>query len=260
MDGGHRPALGALQPKQQRRLARLKALVFLGFVFLAIEISYIALASPRLTVREVVVRGDPAIAPMVAQAIELPPNTSILRAPLELVRAQAESCPAVREAKVKRGFPARIAVVVERREPVAAIRRATEAFLLDKDGVTFQVPGEWGWGLPELIGPNLATGDLGVESAESEINTLMVALAALGPDPTLRASRLQLGADGLIEVTLESGAQVNLGGPENLKEKAKLLAAAVEQLGAQRIARVDLSDPASAYWEPREDMGRVGGR
>jgi cell division septal protein FtsQ len=260
MDGGHRPGLGALQPTHQRRLAQLRALVFLGFVFLAIEIAYIALASPRLTVREVVVRGDPAIAPMVAQAIQLPRNTTILRAPLQRVREQAESCPAVRGAEVRRAFPARIAVVFERREPVAAVRRATEAFLVDRGGVTFQVPGEWGWGLPELIGPSLASGDLAAETARAEIDTLMAALAALGPDPTLRASRLQLGADGNIEITLESGARVNLGRPENLVGKAKLLAAAVRQIGAQRIARVDLSDPASAYWEAREDAGRAGGR
>jgi len=260
MDGGHRPALGALQSGQQRRLARLKALVVLCFVFLAVEIIYIALASPRLTVREVIVRGDPAIASMVAQAIELPPNTTILGAPLELVKEQAESCPAVREAKVKRAFPARLAVIVERREPVAAVRRATEAFLLDRDRVTFQVPGEWGWGLPELVGPHLAAGNLEEKSARADIETLMTALAALGPDPTLRATRLQLTADGQIEVTLESGAQVNLGRPENLGGKAKLLLAAVEQLGAQHIARLDLSDPASAYWEPRDAVGREKGR
>jgi cell division protein FtsQ len=260
MDGGHRPALGAMQPTQQQRLARLQALAFLAFVFLAIEIIYVALASPRLTVREVIVRGDPTIATLAAEKIELPANTTMLRAPLALVRRQAESCPAVREARVSRDLPRRLVVTVERREPMAAIRRATGAVLLDREGVTFQVPGEWGWGLPEFIGPNLSSGELRQEPARGETSVLMAALGALGPDPRLRANRLQLGGAGEIEVTLESGPRVNLGQPENLAGKVKLLAAALEQIGAERIERIDVSDPASAYWEPREDTERTVAR
>jgi cell division septal protein FtsQ len=57
-----------MQPTHQERLARLKALVLLAFLFLAIEIIYIAVASPRLAVRDVVVRGNPVIAMLVCCA------------------------------------------------------------------------------------------------------------------------------------------------------------------------------------------------
>ena len=47
-------------------------------------------------------------------------------------------------------------MTIERREPVAVVRRADVAFLIDPDGVPFTVADEWGWGLPELTGPRLA--------------------------------------------------------------------------------------------------------
>ena len=92
------------------------------------------------------------------------------------------------------------------------------------------------------------------EGAASEIEMLLAVLRALGTDPRLGTTRLQLGSDEQIEVTLASGARVNLGEGNELAAKAKLLAAAIEQIGANRIARLDLADPKAAFWEPRADV------
>ena len=254
MDANHRPALGAVRSAGPSPLWRLRLAAGIVIVLFAVELVYIALASPRLAVREVTIRGDRQIAGVVAEAIRLPANTNVLRAPLDLVKKQAESLPAVREARVSRDFPNRLVVTVERREAVAVIRGAKRAILVDPEGVAFTVSEEWGWGLPEMVGPRL--GDQGVEAegASSEIEVLLAVLRALGTDPRLRATRLQLGREGQIEVTLASGARVNLGEGKELAAKAGLLAAAMEQIGANRIARLDLADPKAAFWEPRGDV------
>ena len=222
-----------------------------AITLLTAEILYIPLASPRFAVRQVEIRGDEAVARQVAASIHLPANTSMVRAPLGLVKRQAESCAAVREARVSRALPDRLVVTIERREPVAVVRRADATFLIDPDGAPFMVRDEWGWGLPELSGPRLLAGDLNSKAAASEMRDLLAVLRALGPDPRLRVTRLQLGRDGGVELTLDSGAMVELGAAKELGAKARLLVAAIEQLGIERIKRLDLSVPRSAYWEPR---------
>jgi cell division septal protein FtsQ len=159
-----------------------------------------------------------------------------------------------------RAFPDRIIVTVERREPVAVVRRNDAAVLIDPDGVPFTVAEEWGCGLPELSAPNLASGELTSPAARSEIRDLLAVLRALGPDPRLRVTRLQLGRDGRLELTLDSGTVVDLGAARDLGAKARLLVAAIEQIGVGRIKRLDLSIPRSAWWEPREGRQSAGAR
>lgn len=226
--------------------------VAVAIALLAAEMIYIPLASPRFAVHRVEIRGDEGVAREVAAGIRLPANTNMLRAPLGLVKRQAESCAAVREARVSRALPDRIIVTIERREPVAVVRRADAAFLIDPDGVPFTVADEWGWGLPELSGPRLVSGEIKSKAAAAEIRDLLAVLRALGPDPRLRVTRLQLGREGGVELALDSGAIVELGAAKELGAKARLLVAAIEQIGIERIKVLDLSIPRSAYWEPRE--------
>jgi cell division protein FtsQ len=216
-----------------------------------VELIYIPLNSPRFAVRTVVVRGEDRVARVVASSIKLSPNTNFLRAPLRQTRKQVERVTAVRSAHVSRFFPNRMLVTFERREPISVIRRGDVATLVDPEGVTFTVPEEWGWGLPELAGPELSRKGPSGKAAEQEIKRLIAVLRALGPDPRLRVNRLQLDRDNRVEVVLESGATVKLGAPENLRAKAQLLMAAVEQVGLEQIHQMDLSDPKAAYWEPR---------
>jgi cell division protein FtsQ len=250
--GFQRLAEKAASPSRPLSLA-----VALAVALLLAELVYIPLASPRLAVRSVQVRGDENVARAAAARIHLPANTSMLRAPLALIEQQAESCAAVREARASRALPDRIVVAVERREPIAVIRRGDAALLVDPSGVPFTVAGECGWGLPELTAPHLAAGALTSQAARSEIRDCLAVLRALGPDPRLRVTRLQLGRDGRIELILDSGAAVYLGQPRDLGVKARLLVAVVEQIGIDRIKRLDLSLPPSAWWEPREGGRRA---
>lgn len=258
----HRPRLGALGSTGAGRdyaPGLRRAVILVGLAFAA-ELLCIALASPRFAVREVVLRGDPTITRQLAQHIELPGNTSIVRAPMGLLRRQVESIPAVQQMCVSRHFPGRLIVTVARREAVAVIRRADEALLVDPTGVPFTVAGEWGWGLPALVGPHLSGERPDEDESRAEIAALLEVLHALGPDPRLRATRLVVIGDRHIEVTLDSGPRVNVGDTEQLAVKANLLAAALDQLKAERIAYLDVSDPGSAFWRPSVDTASAAVR
>ncbi len=189
----------------------------------------------------------------VISRISLPANTNILRAPTRLLAEQIEAAPAVRKAYVSRDFPSSLVVTLERRQPVAVIRRGERAMLVDVEGVVFGLHDEWGWGLPELVGPHLTESGVRTDAAAAEIASLLAVLRAVGPEPRLRMTRLTFGGDTDIEATLHSGIVVQLGGTDRLEEKARLLTQTIEQLGAERVEYVNLSDPQTAYWRPRTD-------
>ncbi len=256
MSGLYRPRLGAssARPTRLTGLRRLRLAACVLAVLLVLELVYIPFFSPRFAVRQIELRGDPEVAAQVAGKIVLRKNTNIFRAPVHLVRKQAESVPAVRAARVARSFlHTRMLVTLERREPMAVIRGAKEAVLVDPTGVVFSLQDEWGWGLPELTAPHLSKGDTGSAAAKSELRQLLTALRALGPDPRLRIARLVMDKSGRIDAALDSGARVRFGSSEQLPVKTKLLATVISKLGAEKIGFLDLSDPGAAYWRPKDE-------
>jgi cell division septal protein FtsQ len=233
-------------------LLRLRVIAWLAGALLAGELAYAVLASPRFAIREVVILGDSAITRRLAAAVRLPPNTNLIRAPTRLLKEQAESLPAVRRAKVRRAFPARLVIEAERREAAAVVHLQDRAVLVDPTGEPFTVAGEWGWGLPELMLPG-ATPEAGPEALDrASLRVLVETLRNLGTDPRLRPSRLQLVPPGQIEVSLCTGPEVNLGSPDDLEAKLDLLVAALGDLGVENIKYLDLAEPESAYWLPRQ--------
>jgi cell division protein FtsQ len=253
----YRPKLGALTAHEVGEVddtRRLQRAVFIAAAVLALEFVLVPFKSPRFAVREIVLRGDPQVTGLVAKQVALPKGTNFFRAPVSRLAKAVRAVPAVQQARVNRSFPNRIVVTVERREAVAVMRQADEARLVDSDGVVFSVPDEWGWGLPELMGAKLTKDSIGTAEGKAEVATLLGVLRALGPDPRLRVARLGLTREGVIEAALESGSRVRFGNGEQLDVKIKLLLAALDQLGVNRVEYIDLSNPQTAYW--RERTGR----
>lgn len=247
------PRLGAYSSRPDLLLRRLQAIAWLAALALLVEVSYICGHSPRLAVTEVVIRGEDRVAEEVATRLRLPANTSFLFAPTRRLAAEAERVSAVRAARVSRGWGRRLLVTLERREALAVVRTEKGARLVDPTGVLFTVRNEWGWGLPEFVAPHLDRGEVNSKEAKAEVAELLRALRALGPDPRLRLARLQMDKAGQVLATLDSGAQVCFGTTERLDLKTKLLVTTMDQLGADRIAFLDLSDPWAAYWRERPD-------
>jgi len=256
LGGEGRPSLGSSDYRLAggQELQRMQRLGRALMVVLAAELVWIVLASPRLAVRAVEVRGDPQVVAQIAPRLEFPGNMNLVRAPTRELARQLEALPEVQNARVARDFPGRLVATVERREAVAVIRNGEQAVLVDPQGILFTIRDEWGWGLPELLAPHLARvrwGALRGPEARQELATLLGVLRALEPDPSLRVARLEL-LRGEITAVLESGAKVRLGAEEQMATKVKLLGAALAQLGAERIDVLDLSDPPGAYWVPRK--------
>ncbi len=253
LGGIYRPRLGAVsgQTAPADRSRWLRRLVTLALLVLLAELVYIPFHSARFAVTRVVLRGDSRVAAEVAAKIRLPANTNIFLARTGALVRTAESVPAVREASVARDWQRRLIVTLDRREAMAVIRGAKQAMLVDPNGVLFTIRNEWGWGLPELAAPHLSAGDATSAAAKAELAQLVRTLRELGPDPQLRIARLVMDRNGEMEIVLDSHARVRLGSTERLQVKTKLLASVLEQLGADRIEFLDLSDPLTAYWRDR---------
>lgn len=256
MASAHRPRLGAshLHLAAEGGLAGLEWLARLAIVALAVEIAYLVLASPRFAIRTIELRGDPELAAQIAPRISLPRNTNFLLAPTRRLARQVADVPAVRRVRVAHDFPGQLVVTVEKREAIAVIRGGEQAMLVDPEGVIYTIHNEWGWGLPELVGPHLTTQDA---VRRSEVAKLVAVLRALGPDPRLGVARLELERGDEITAVLESGAEVRLGTQEEMPAKIKLLRTVIDQFGADQIASLDLSDPGAAYWRPRRERVSV---
>jgi cell division septal protein FtsQ len=246
----YRPRLGAVS-SQPDGLRRLRLIAAAAALLLAAETIYILFHSPRFAVTAVELQGDARVAGQVAKRLRLPANTNLFLSPTARMEKLAESVPAVQEARVARTWRRHLVVALDRREAMAVIRREQQAMLVDPTGVVFTIPNEWGWGLPELVAPHLSTGDAASPSAKAEVTQLLGALRALGPDPRLRIARLQLDKAGRLLATLDSGAKVRFGTADRLGLKTNLLVTIMDQLGAERIEFLDLSDPWAAYWRER---------
>jgi len=255
MASQHFPSLGAssspLEP-ERRRLSSLSRVLRLCALGLALELVYAVLFSPRLALRRIEVRGDREVCEQVAARLRLPRNTSFFLAPTKQLARQVASVPAVRNARVARHFPGRLVVTVEKREPVAVIRSAEQALLVDAQGVVYAIRNEWGWGQPELVAPHVTPKTMSGGEAKVELARLLAVLRAFGPSPRLGVARLELDRGDEITAVLESGAQVRLGTQDQLPAKIRLLTAVLRKLGPERIASLDLSDPNGAYWRPRD--------
>lgn len=254
MASQHFPSLGAsrspVEPERSR-LSSLRRFLRLCALGLAVELAYAVLSSPRLAIRSIEVRGDREVCAQVAAHIQLPRNTNFFLAPMKQLARQVASVPAVRAARVARDFPGRLVVTVERREPVAVIRSAEQALLVDAQGVVYAIRNEWGWGQPELVAPHVTPKTMSEGEAKVELAKLLVVLRAFGPNPRLGVARLELDRGDEITAVLESGAEVRLGTQDQLPAKIRLLTAVLRKIGAERIASLDLSDPNGAYWRPR---------
>ena len=255
LSGMYRPRLGAVS-NQPDGLRRLRLIATAAALVLAAETICILFHSPRFAVTGVELRGDARVAAQVAKKLRLPANTNIFLSPTARMEKLAESVPAVEEARVTHTWQRHLVVTLDRREAMAVIRREQQAMLVDPSGVVFTVPSEWGWGLPELVAPHLSTGDTASRAARAEVTQLLGALRALGPDPRLRIARLQMDRAGRLLATLDSGAEVRFGTADRLGLKTKLLVTILDQLGAERIELLDLSDPWAAYWRERPGSDR----
>jgi hypothetical protein len=106
--------------------------------FAAYEIYAFVITWPKLEVREIrTACPDPGVAALAAQAIESRAWGNLLLLDMSLVRAEARSVPWVKDARVRKVFPASLAIDVVPRRAAALLERET-IVLVDEEGVVIE--------------------------------------------------------------------------------------------------------------------------
>jgi cell division protein FtsQ len=137
-------------------------------------------------------------------------DRNIFNVPLDERRAELESLPWVAHATVMRFLPNRMRVAIVERTPVAFVRQGTQIWLVDANGVLFDLPGA-------------ETGD--VKSAQSGPEYSFPVLTGISADDPLstRAARMRIYLDFMaaMDATGEGVSrrlsEVDVSNPEDVK-------------------------------------------
>ncbi|MDD8027880.1 MAG: FtsQ-type POTRA domain-containing protein [Acidobacteriota bacterium] len=106
--------------------------------FAAYEIYAFVITWPKLEVREIrTACPDPEVAALAAQAMESRAWGNLLLLDMSRVRAEARTVPWVKDARIRKVFPASLAVDVVPRRAAALLERAT-VVLVDEEGVVIE--------------------------------------------------------------------------------------------------------------------------
>lgn len=208
--------------REQRATGSLKKALVLLILAVVIAVAVWVLRSPLFSVAAISVTGASTV-----PATELLAEAGITTGlPLMSVdtgdgEAALEAHPWVREATVVRSWPDLIEVRVEERYPVAWARLDSGWALLSLDGValdTAEAPHE---GAPMLTG---AGGEPVGEPTGRLVESGLAFLDALRPD-LAGGAVVTLGDEVTAEV---AGFSVRLGGPVDMADKARVLAAVLD--------------------------------
>jgi cell division protein FtsQ len=230
-------AAAAARFEARARAARWRArrpLLALGAAAMALVVlSVLAWFGPLLSVRDVEVRG--VSGPEVAQvrAIAIPTTgTPLPRVDTGLIARQVERLPYVASARVERGWPWTLRVVVQHRVAVAAVPATRgQVQLVDADGVAFAKVAKAPSGVPVVRVPIGAAG-------RDALRATLTVLAGL--PPTLRAGVSQVSADTADDVQMRwRRSTVVWGSADDTALKAEVLMA----LSRTAAAVYDVSSP-----------------
>lgn len=221
--------------------------IFLGFVILLISTLWVlrwAISHPAFAVSRIVVEGDTSH----QNALTLQANVgsrisgNFFTIDLGQTRAVFESLPWVRRAVVWREFPNRLRVRLQEHRSVGFWGADTESRMLNSEAEVFEAnPGEvQSQELPRLIGSDNESGQV-----LRMYRRLSVALQPLD----VVIEEVQLTARGAWQITLDSGAVIELGRGTAIEVLSKLqnfvmthqqVLSAYQRSNFDRIESVDL--------------------
>ena len=243
----------SLAPRGSAILVFLRLVALGATVLLVGEAARALVASPRFAVRRVEIQAEPVLAKELAKRLELRPGTSLVLANTGKLTREVKALALVESARVYRRWPDRIVVSAEARKAAAVCRTGKKGVFYDAEGWPFAMPGEWGWELPELVGPDLSAPPGHPEGPRSAARLLLSCLEELGEHGGVKLRRLRLDEEGRVTAELASGTEVRLGQPEEMELKAGRLRSSLTTLaGKEEAEYIDLSSPYGVVWKPRE--------
>lgn len=227
---------------------RLRLVVWIGGPFLALGVVLAVLASPLFGVRNVLVDGAQYTSKMtLAKADDMVRGKSIFSVDLGAVEDLLTSDPWVRDAQVKRRFPASVYFDIAERKPVAwYLGSDNQARVIDIDGRVITVLNGQPTQYTQItgIGPDLPAG-----GQTDDVHTAAAQVAASLP-AEVAPLMLNMGVAGGTDLlmTLRTGTVVTFGQPTDLRAKMVSLVLVLRRTDPKSLTGIDLSsgDPILA--------------
>ena len=226
--------------ERQRRLRRtltiLTVAVVLGVLFAVERSSLVALERVEVSGLDRLTESE------ILAAADLPLGTSTVRLRLGPAEERIEALPGVKDATVQRADPLTVTIDVVERVPVLMVATGTARVVVDGDGVVIARAAGESVPLVELE----QAAAIPVGSSVDDTPALAQAVTVLDelPGPLrVRVERVQSSVASGVTVVLDDATVVQFGDDTRVPEKARALAAVLEDLGARTVARIDVRAP-----------------
>jgi cell division protein FtsQ len=212
-----RPSRAALY---RRKVVRRRVVAILVMLVVTVVVCTVWF-TPALGVREVEVRGTVDLtADEVRAAAAVEPGTPLVRLDVDAVAARVRELPRVAGVEVARVLPGTVRLTVDEREPVAVIKAAEGAHLVDVTGKDYATVVQPPIGLPEL-------------KVSSDAVASAVRVLTQLPEP-VRKDVLTVTADSPsdIRLSLGGGREARWGSPADTPRKAAVLQVLLTRKGS----------------------------
>ena len=219
---------------------RLRFVVLVLGVVIAVVAVFGATRSPALDVDHVVVRGaDQTGAAAVRRASGVPLGRPLVSVDPAHVEARLERLPWVERASVARSWPGTVRITLTERTPIAVVGTGSAAVVVDGDGRAIAAAHHED--LPVVAGAPVAVGRELAAPRRSVVSILEEMPAALRRE-VAAAHATPSG----IALTLTDDITVRWGDSSQPSAKADALAVLLEQADRSTIAGIDVSVPRAA--------------
>lgn len=223
---------------------RQKLAITAGSVVVLVALLVWLLAfSPVFGVHSVKITGLHALSrDEVTAAAEVPHNRPLLRLDTSAVRSRVAALPGVESVAVSTSWPNSVTIAITERVPVGYVSSGSGFGLVDKTGRQYATVRTRPTAYPHL---ELAPGeDAGARATDAAIAGVATALPS-----RLRAKVASISAldANSVELALDDGRSVRWGSTDRDQDKARVLAALVNQKAARDAGTLDVTDPDLPY-------------
>ena len=229
------------------RTRRRRLMVRAGVAAIIVLLAWLALWSPLLKVRRVVVAGGRHVSRAdVVAATGLDSGDGILMLSSDDVVDAVEALPWVRSADVARRLPSTVSVRILERRPAMVLRTSTGDWTLDGRGTVLQ-RGAASARLPLLAAVSLEVLSPGERVRSSAVRSALSGFAAMPRDLARRVRAAFAPSPDRISYSLAGDILVRYGSAERRGDKNEVLAALLERLGRRSagVGYIDVRVPSS---------------
>jgi len=199
--------------------------------------------SPVFGVHSVKITGLHALSKdEVSAAADVPHNRPLLRLDTNAVRTRVAALPQVESVSVSTSWPNSVTIAITEREPVGYVSSGAGFGLVDKTGKQYATVRARPTTYPHL---QLAPGD----DAQARATDAAVAAVATSLPSALRAKVASISALDVnsVELALDDGRSVRWGSADRTDDKARVLAALLNQKAVRNAGTIDVTDPDLPY-------------